>query len=57
MGIGYVFKDTPVARDLMEKLARHKFRDGSMLLLTEEEFKVMGEDVIAIELPDVKEKK
>ena len=55
MGIGYLFKDTRIARDLMEKFVKHKFRDGSMLLITDDEFRVMKEDMITLELPDMKE--
>ena len=57
MGTGYLFKESDAAQSLMEKMIKHKFRPGSMLLVSEEEFQVAENDVMEIDLPDPKEEK
>ena len=57
MGKGYLFKDSEAARSIMEKMVKHRFRAGSMLLLTEEEFNVAKNNIIEIDIPDPKEPK
>ena len=56
MGKAYLFKESEAARSLLDKLIKHKVRDGSLILLSEDEMNVFRNgDVQILEIPDPKE--